>query len=154
MLQCYALFRQGWDKVAVNLGATVVKKLVEPLHNSRRNITCDRYFRGVEMTETLKSNNLTVAGAVMPNQKYLPVKLTKKAGLLVGSSLFSFKDNLTMCSWVPKKNKLVLLLSTAHQSDKIGESGKPEIVEFYNETKAGVDALNQKVRHYTTYRKT
>ena len=59
-----------------------------------------------------------------------------------------------MCSWVPKNNKLALLLSTAHQSDKIGESGKPEIVEFYNETKAGVDALDQKVQHYTTYRKT
>ena len=54
-----------------------------------------------------------------------------------------------MCSWVPKKNKLVLLLST-----EIGESAKPEIGEFYNEIKARVDALYQKVRHYTTYRKT
>ena len=142
------------DKVAVNLGATVVKKLVEPLHNSGRNITCDRYFTGVEMIETLKSNNLPVVGAVMPNEKYLPVELAKKAGRLVGSSLFSFKDDLTMCLWVPKKNKLVLLLSIGHQSDKIGESRKPEIVEFYNETKAGVDALDQKVRHYTTYCKT
>ena len=37
-----------------------------------------------------------------------------------------------------------------HHDDKIGDSGKPEIVEFYNKTKAGVDALDQKVRHYTT----
>ena len=44
-----------------------------------------------------------------------------------------------------KKNKFALLLSTAHQSDNFVESGKPEIVEFYNETKAGVDALDQKV---------
>ena len=35
-----------------------------------------------------------------------------------------------MSSWVPKKTKLVLLLSTARQSDKIGERGKPEIVKF------------------------
>ena len=35
------------EKIAVNLGATVVKKLVEPLHNSGRNVTCDRYFTGV-----------------------------------------------------------------------------------------------------------
>ena len=106
------------------------------------------------MIETLKSNNLTIVGTVMPNRKHLLVELTKKAYRLVGSTLFAFKDDLIMCSWVSKINKLVLLLSTAHQSDKIGESGKPEIVEFYNETKAGVDALNQKVRHYTTYRKT
>ena len=51
-------------------------------------------------------------------------------------------------------NKFVFLLSTAHQYDKISESGKPEIVEFYKKTKAGVDALDQKVRHYTTYCKT
>ena len=59
-----------------------------------------------------------------------------------------------MRSWVPKKNKLVLLLSTAHQFGKIGQSGKPEIVEFYNETKPDADALDQKLRHYTTYRRT
>ena len=46
------------------------------------------------------------------------------------------------------------MLSTMHHDDKIGDNGKPEIVEFYNKTKAGVDALDQKVRHYTTYHKT
>ena len=44
------------------------------------------------------------------------------------------------------------MLSTAH--DKIGGSGETEMIEFYNdETKAGVDALDQKVRYYTTHRK-
>ena len=122
------MFRQGGDKVAVNLGTTVVKRLVEPLHNSGINVTGDQYFTGVETIETLKSNNLTLFGTLMPNRKHLPVELTKKAGRLVGSTLFAFKDDLTMCLWVPKKNKLALLLSTAYQSDKIDESGKPEIV--------------------------
>ena len=36
-----------------------------------------------------------------------------------------------MCLWVPKKNKLVILLSTGHKSDEIGERGKAEIVELY-----------------------
>ena len=116
------------DKVGVNLGAPVVKRLVEPLHNSGINVTCDQYFMGVEMIETIKSNNLTLFGKLMPNRKHLPVELTKKAGRLVGSTLFAFKDDLTMCLYVPKKNKLALLLSTACQSDKIDESGKPEIV--------------------------
>ena len=59
-----------------------------------------------------------------------------------------------MCLWVPKKNKLVILLSTAHQSDETGESGKAEKVELYNKTKSGVHALDQKVRQYTMYSKT
>ena len=81
IMLCYAIFRQGWGQS--NLGATVVKKLVEPPQNSGRNITCDRYFTGVEMTETLKSNNLTVVRTVMPNKKYLPVELTKKQVVFV-----------------------------------------------------------------------
>ena len=66
------------DKVAINLGAMVMKKPVKPLHNSGRNIRCDRYFTRIEMIETLISNNLTVVETIMPNRKYLPVELTKK----------------------------------------------------------------------------
>ena len=66
------------DKVAVNLEVTVVKRLSEPLHNSRRNIKCDRYFTGVEAIETLKRSNSNVARTIMPNRKHLPVELTKK----------------------------------------------------------------------------
>lgn len=32
-------------------------------------------------------------------------------------------------------------------------ANKPEIVSYYNHTKAGADALNQKVQHYSAYRK-
>ena len=60
----------------------------------------------------------------------MTVELTNKPGRLVGSTLFAFIDYFTMSSWVPKKTKLVLLLSTARQSDKIGEREKPEIVKF------------------------
>ena len=62
------------DKVAINLGAMVTKKPVKPLHNSGRNIRCDRYFTRIEMIETLISNNLTVVETIMPNRKYLPVE--------------------------------------------------------------------------------
>ena len=69
-------------------------------------------------------------------------------------SIFAFKRNTTIVSWYPKQSKVVLLLSTTHHDDKIGDSGKPEIVEFYNKTKAAVDTLDQKVRYSTAYRKT
>ena len=59
-----------------------------------------------------------------------------------------------MVSWHPKRSKFVLLLSSLHHNSNIVESGKPEIVEFYNKTKGGVDDLDQKVCHYTTWRKT
>ena len=46
----------------------------------------------------------------------------KKAGGLAESTLLAFENDLTMCLLVPKKNKLILLLSAACQSDKIGKS--------------------------------
>ena len=89
-------------------------------------------------------------------RRHLPLSLlpNQARGREVGSSLFAFKDNLTMVSWHPKRSNFVLLMSPLQHNINIAESGKIEIVEFYNKTKAGVDGLNQKVRHYTTYRKT
>ena len=124
------------DTPAVNLGAQVVKNLVKPI---------SVFITSVDLFEELYNNNLTAVNTA----------ITKQArGREVGFSLFAFKDNLTMVSWHPKRSKFVLLLSSLHHNSNIVQSGKPEIVEFYNKTKGGVDALDQKVRHYTTCRKT
>ena len=94
------------DKIATNLGATVVKRLVEPIHNTSRNITCDRYFTGVELFGHLLKVKLTSVGTVMPNCKHLPIPLTTKGNREINSTLFAFKDSVTMCSCVPKKRKV------------------------------------------------
>ena len=143
------------DVPAVNVGAQIVKNLVEPIKRTNRNVTCDRYFTSINLFEELYSDNLTAVGTVMPNRRHLLLSLLPKQARSreVGSSLFVFKDNLTMVSWHPKRSKFVLLLSSLHQNSNIAESGKPEIAEFYNKTKADADALDKKLRHYTTYRK-
>ena len=93
------------------------------------------------MFEEIFQDKLTAAGTVIPKRKHLPRQLLPKEarGREGGSSVFTFKDNLTMVSWHPKRSKFVLLLSSLHHNNNIVESGKPEIVEFYNKTKAGVD---------------
>ena len=56
---------------------------------------------------------------------------------------------MTLVSYTPKKNKTVLLLSSMHHNDAVNpESGKPEIIEYYNGTKGGVDSLDQLVHTY------
>ena len=127
------------DAPAVNLGAKVIILLLS-----------------VDLFEEFYNNNLTAAGTVMPNRRHFSLSVLPKQarGREVGSSLFAFKDNLTMVSWHPKRSKFVLLLSFLHHNSNIVESGKLEIVEFYNKTNGGVDALNQNVRPCTTYRKT
>ena len=66
------------------------------------------------MNETLESNDLTVVGAVMPNQKHLPVELTKKQVLQLDLHYLLLKMILPGACGFQEKNELVLLLSTAH----------------------------------------
>ena len=72
------------------------------------------------------------------------------------STLFSFHDKVTICSYVPKKNKAVILLSMLHDDAKTSDEArkKPEMILFYNKTKAGVDTMDQICARYTTQRRT
>lgn len=70
------------------------------------------------------------------------------------SNLFGFRAGATLLSHVPKKNLAVLLLSTLHHNAAVDSNGKAEINLFYNQTKGGVDTLDQLCHAYTVQRKT
>lgn len=72
------------------------------------------------------------------------------------STLFGFHEKATICSYVPKKNKAVILLSTMHYDYEISDAAhkKPEMILFYNQTKAGVDTMDQMCSRYSTQRRT
>ena len=71
------------------------------------------------------------------------------------SSIFGFTKDLTLVSYVPQKNKSVVLLSSLHHDSAIcSHSGEPENIEFYNKTKGTVDMLDQMCERYTIQRAT
>lgn len=47
-----------------------------------------------------------------------------------------------MVSYKPKKDKIVLLLSSKHNRPEIGEKNKPTLIHYYKKTKGGVDVLD------------
>lgn len=60
-----------------------------------------------------------------------------------------------MISYVPKRNKAVVLLSSMHHDKCNDEEGeKPEIILFYNSTKNGVDGLDKMCSNYSCIRRT
>ena len=63
-----------------------------------------------------------------------------------------------MLLWFPlhqKKNKSVVLLSAMHRDAKVdAETKKPEIIQFYNSTKGGVDTVDQLCGNYSVSRRT
>ena len=78
---CYNTFpylgKEG-DKIAIILGASVIKRLVEPIHNTGRNITFERSFTGVELFEHLPKVKLTSIGTVIPIISTYPLHLLQR----------------------------------------------------------------------------
>ena len=56
------------------------------------------------------------------------------------SSIFAFKDQLTLVSYIAKQNKCVLVLSSMNHHENVeGDDRKPEITLHYNATKSDID---------------
>lgn len=61
-----------------------------------------------------------------------------------------------LVSYCPVKSKVVLLLSTKHQTRAINQdsNNKSDVILFYNSIKGGVDSVDQMARRYSVKRKT
>ncbi|KAF4527436.1 hypothetical protein B566_EDAN016066 [Ephemera danica] len=137
--------------------SAVVVRLIDPINNSGRNVTTDRFYTSIDLAEKLWTDHkLTLVGTMMSNRKHIPDILKETQGREVFSSKFAFTDPTTGCPPVTlvsyivrdKPKTALILLSTQHDDAVVGDDPrkKPEIVTFYNKTKGGVDSVDQMVR--------
>ena len=101
-----------------NVGERVVKDLEAQYQGSGRNITMDNYFTTLSLAKSLLSWDLTIVGTLKKNKTYTMTAFKTREEL---STVFGFHEKVTMCSYVPKKNKAVIMLSSMHQVAKIGD---------------------------------
>lgn len=103
----------------------------------------------------LLKKNLALVGTVSKNKRLIPLEFLAHKEREENSSIFWFKEKCTLVSYVLRKNKAVLLLSTMHHTNDfvVEDSRKPEIIKFYNETKGGLDSLDQLVHAYMSKRR-
>ncbi|XP_019724285.1 piggyBac transposable element-derived protein 4-like [Hippocampus comes] len=89
---------------------------------------------------------------VRRNKPELPAEITQIAGRQPLSSIFCFTKDLAVVSYIPKKGKNVLVLSTAHKEPKMEDGGKrkPQMIIDYNKSKGAVDHLDQACGMYST----
>ena len=75
----------------------------------------------------------------------LPPALLSTTGCEALSSKFAFTDAHSLVSYLPKKNKNVILMSAVHKDAAVSESEqrKPQTVLDYNRNKGGVDCLDK-----------
>ncbi|XP_071052896.1 piggyBac transposable element-derived protein 4-like [Onthophagus taurus] len=114
-----------------NSPGDVVIRLISPISKSGRNITVDNWFTSIPLADNLlKNHKVTLVGTVRKNKREIPVEFQPNRTRAVKSTLFGFTTTTTMMSYVPKKGKSVILLSTLHKDatiDKESENAlKPE----------------------------
>ncbi|KAK9717198.1 Transposase IS4 [Popillia japonica] len=141
------------DNRAENLAFTVVTKLCEPYHRTNRNVTFDNYFTRLEVAKSLYANGLTMVGTMRKNKRCIPQEFqpsrSRSVGTnifgfwknkrcipqefqpsrsrSVGTNIFGFCQNITLVSYVPRKYRAVIFLSTMHYTDKVdSEKDKSE----------------------------
>ena len=138
----------------IGQGENVVKWLSEPVLKAGRNITTDNFFTTLSLARYLLSFKTTLVGTVRKNKRFLPPDFQSSKGEM-GAIKFLFQEKVTIVKFNGKKNKSVVLMSTQHKVPAIDqETKKPEIITYYNSTKAGVDTLDQVIRCYSVKRAT
>lgn len=137
-----------------NKPTDVVKRLVQPL-GVGRNITADNWFTDLRLVHELKAQKLTYVGSIKKNNRALPPSFVNTKSRKQYDSMFGYNNGNTLVSYIPRKQENVLLLSSLHNDHNINSStndNKPEILKFYNETKGGVDTVDQMCSIYNVSR--
>lgn len=137
----------------------VVKRLALGIENTGRNITCDKLFTSVPLARDLLDKHLTTVGTIKKNHKEIPLELVtevKENERTLKSSIFALNEKVTLVSYKPGRKKIVVLLSTLHNSVDIDpESGldnKPSILTFYDKTKSAVSDVDAMLREFNVAR--
>lgn len=141
-----------------NSASSVVKRLCSPIRGTGRNISAEWFTSYELVSDLLKDYKLTYVGTVRKNKRQLPPNFLAVRGREKFTSEFVFQNNLTLVSYIPRKGKNVILMSSMHHYAAIdpttADKKKPEIITFYNATKSEVDVVDKLCGTYSTSRNT
>ena len=138
-----------------NSPADIVERLISHLKGTCRNLTTNNWYTSYTLAMSLLQDKITPVRTLKKNKREIPAEFLPNKQKPISSSMFGFQKHATLVSFTPKKNKSVVLLSTMHRDAKVdAETKKPEIIQFYNSTKGGVDTVDQLCGNYSVSRKT
>lgn len=143
------------DEKKLSIPTQSLIRLCKSVQGSNRNVTADNWFSSTEGVAQLRKRKLTYVGTMKKDKKAIPEEFLPNKRRPVYSTLYGFREDMALMSFVPKKNRAVCLISSMHNTIETNqEKKKPEIISFYNSTKAGVDLLDMKCAIFSSNRKT
>lgn len=129
-----------------------VMVVCEPIFGKGANITMDNWFSSISVARRLYNERTTMVGTLRRNSRCIPKKAKESRGRQRRDCRYFFTENLTLLSMKDRKPQPILLLSSQHfrPGDR---NGKPEIVDFYNQNKSGVDNMDHMISLTSSARK-
>ena len=140
-----------------NLANDIVMKLCSVYFDTGRDIYVDRYFTFHGLVCNLLEKNLTLVGTIMANRREVPSQFKTGRGREVKSTktLYDHAIKILLLSYVPKRNKNVLMMLSSHSFISITDChSKPTVITDYNKHKGGVDTLDENCEEFNCLRKT
>ena len=125
-------------------------RLLKPYLNKGRNVTTDHHFTSMKLATELQKYKTSLRGTVNRIRKEVPAVVKHMKEPLYTTALYKSGD-VTKTVYQGKTKKNVAILSTLHQNITIADNVKkiPESAKAYNDTKYGVDIVDQMARKYT-----
>ncbi|KAJ4947870.1 hypothetical protein JOQ06_009901, partial [Pogonophryne albipinna] len=95
--------------------------------------------------QELLKKKVALVGTIRANKPELPPKLKQTKQRAVLSSVFAFTTTTTAVSYIPRRGRHVLLLSSKHREPAVHQDDKkkPQVIIDYNRCKGGVDNLDK-----------
>ena len=139
-----------------NYSKDLFEGLEQHVNLQGRNISMDRYFTSMTISEYLLDKRMTVVGTIHSNRAGIPKEMKETKFRESPSTLYAYSTNnkSVLLLYVIKTRsgvKNVLVLSSRHRNAlTTRERKKPHVITFYDRTKGGVDVMDMMAGIYTT----
>lgn len=133
----------------------IVERLVAPIEGSNRNLTIGSWYTCSTLAKSLLEKKITCIGSMTRERSEIPVEFLPNKYKRVGTSMFGYRPDMTLVSYVPKTNRSIILLSTMKNCNIVDEkTKKPLVALYYDMTKGAVDVVHQLCKAYFVARVT
>jgi hypothetical protein len=105
---------------------------------------CFRYFTSYGLACSLLERQLTLVGTIARGRREVPhsFKVAMERAVESTEALYDNEKMIIILSYVPRRNKNVLMLTSSHSSVHLtNDAGKPQIIKDYNSNKGKVFTL-------------
>ena len=139
-----------------NYSKDLFEGLEQHVNLQGRNISMDRYFTSMTVSEYLLDKRMTVVGTIHSNRAGIPKEMKETKFRESPSTLYAYRtsNKSVLVLYVIKTRsgvKNVLVLSSRHRNAlTTRERKKSHEITFYDRTKGGVDAMDMMAGIYTT----